>query len=87
MIEVVRTEKNTIYYTCDCGAMGMCSFKPANKDSTIVIDVICPACQDSERITLLQYSSDESRKRLLNNIDAEELTWVPSINEEILQTE
>ncbi len=84
MIKVDKHERNTIYYTCDCGAKGMCSFKPMDRDAAIVMDLRCPACQETERMTLLQYSNDENKKKILDNLDSMDLSWVLSVNEEIL---
>lgn len=83
MIKVLKQEHNTIFYACDCGARGMCSFKPMDRDAAIVIDVKCPACKDTERITLLQYSSEERKAQLLENLNNLDLSWVPTFNEEI----
>ena len=83
MIKVTKQVYNTIYYACECGANGMCSVKPMDMDAAIVIDVKCPACKEVERMTLLQYSSEESKKHLLNNLNNIDLSWVPSFNEEI----
>lgn len=87
MIKIIKQERNTIYYTCDCGAKGMCLFKPMDREAAIVIDIKCPACQSTERITLLQYSSEESKKKILENLNSIDFSWVPSINEEILGKE
>lgn len=84
MIKVEKQERNTIYYICDCGAKGMCSFKPMDRDAAIVIDLRCPACQETERMTLLQYSDEDSKRNILNNLDNMDLSWVPFVNEEIL---
>ena len=65
----------------------MCSFKPLKKESTIVIDIKCPACQDTERVTLLQYKNEGNKKKMLDNIESEDLSWAPFINEEILDVE
>ncbi len=83
MIKVTKQIYSTIYYTCDCGAKGMCSFKPMNMDAAIVIDIKCPACKETERITLLQYSSENNKKHLLKNLNDIDLSWVPTLNEEI----
>ena len=83
MIEVIKHEQTTIYYKCDCGAKGMCSFRPLDKDAAIVIDVKCPACGETDRMTLLQYSNEEIKQQLLDNLNAAELSWVPSFNEEL----
>lgn len=86
MIKVSKQERNTIYYACDCGAKGMCSFKPMDRDAAIVIDLKCPVCQETERMTLLQYSTEENKKKILENLQNTDLSWVPSFNEEILDT-
>jgi len=84
MITIIKQEKNNIYYDCSCGAIGMCSFKPTNKEAAIIIDIKCPACLETERMLLLQYNNEESKKTMINNIEDMDLSWVPSINEEIL---
>lgn len=84
MIKILKQEHNTIYYTCTgCGSKGMCSFKPMDRDAAIVIDIKCPACSDVERVTLLQYSSDEAKEKLLDNLNNVDLSWVPTFNEEM----
>ena len=84
MINIKKYEKNIIYYECICGTKGICSFKPMNREAAIVIDIKCPACQETERITLLQYSDESSKRTMIDNIDSIDLSWVPSINEEAL---
>jgi hypothetical protein len=83
MIKVIKHEQTTIYYECDCGAKGMCSFRPLDHDAAIVIDLKCPACSETERITLLQYSDEENKKKILENLNNTDLSWVPSFNEEL----
>jgi hypothetical protein len=83
MIKITNQKNNTIYYECDCGAKGMCSFKPMNRDAAIVISINCPVCKDTERVTLLQYSSEESKENLLNTLNEIDLSWVPTFTEEI----
>lgn len=84
MINIEEQKQNAIYYVCDCGARGVCSFKPLNKDSAIVIDLKCPACQETERMTLLQYESEAAKKNMIRNLNNIDFSWVPFINEEIL---
>lgn len=83
MIKITKQENNAIYYECDCGAKGMCSFKPLKKEAAIVINIDCPVCRETERITLLQYSSEESKENLLKTLNDIDLSWVPTFTEEI----
>jgi len=83
MIDILKHEKNTITYACSCGVHGRCVVKPTPNNAVIVIDINCPTCGSSERITLLQYSTDEDKKSLLDNLNSIDLSWVPAINEEI----
>jgi hypothetical protein len=87
MIKVIKHEQTTIYYKCDCGAKGMCSFKPMDRDAAIVLDLKCPSCNSMERMTLLQYSNEENKNKILKNLNEIDLSWVPSFNEEILDSE
>jgi len=84
MITITNHKNNTIYYSCNCGAKGMCSFKPLKRESPIVLDIKCPVCQDTERVLLLQYKNEDNKKKILGNIENEDISWVPFINEEIL---
>ncbi len=84
MINIKKYDKNIIYYECGCGVKGICSFKPMNRDAAIVIDIKCPTCQETERLTLVQYSNESSKINIINNINNIDLSWVPSINEEVL---
>lgn len=77
MIHVTGNEENTIFYECDCGTKGFCMIKPHETDAAIVIDVKCPTCDAIERIVLLQYSSDEYKKEMLDKLDETELSWSP----------
>lgn len=83
MINITKHKHTTIHYECDCGARGMCSYKPVNREAAIVIDLRCPACQETERVTMLQYSDEKNRKEILENFDTIDLSWTPSFNEEI----
>lgn len=84
MIIVDKQENNTIHYTCECGARGICSFKPLSREAALVINLMCPACQDVERITLLQYSDESTKRDILKNFENIDLSWVPTVNEEVL---
>lgn len=84
MIEVIKQERNILYYKCNCGSKGMYSFKPTNGDAAIVMDIKCLSCHDVDRITLLQYGDDKDKQKILDDIENMDLSWVPFINEEIL---
>lgn len=82
MIKIIGNEKNVVFYECNCGTRGKCMFKPAAEDSALVIDVRCPNCFETERITVLQYSSDAGREELIEQINYADLSWSPTVNEE-----
>lgn len=84
MIKIIKQKRNTIYYKCkNCNTNGMCTIKPTKNDSMIVIELTCPVCYESERITLVQYSSEKNKKFLLDDQNDFNLTWVLTRNEEI----
>lgn len=83
MIKIIGNDKNIIHYECDCGIRGKCTIKPAKRDAAIVFDVRCPNCFETERMTIIQYSSDEIKKTLLDGLNEIDLSWVPTFNEEI----
>ena len=83
MLNIIENKYNTIYYKCDCGTKGVCSVKPLDHDATIVIVLKCPACGDAEKITLLQYSSDEIKDALIKNLNDSDFSWSPYLNEEV----
>lgn len=73
MIIIEGNEDNSIKYSCDCGIKGECIIKPQPNNTTIIVDVVCPHCGDSERVKLIQYNSEEIKKDLLK--DDVDLTW------------
>ena len=78
------TNKNNILnYTCDCGANGMCIIKPAKRDSAIVVDVICPHCEEGERVLIAQYSSEKNKNLILKDVNTMDLEWSLLLNYEI----
>lgn len=89
MIEIIKQERNTLYYKCKgCGAKGVCTIKPTKEDtSVIVIEIVCPVCNEAKRITFVQYSSEENKKFLLDNLDNFDISWALTKNEEILTDE
>lgn len=84
MIKIIKNDKNIIHYECECGTKGMCTIKPAASDAAIVFDVRCPSCFETERMTLVQYSSEEVRDKLVDGLNDDiDLSWVPTLNEEL----
>lgn len=84
MIKIIKQKRNTIYYKCEgCGTSGMCTIKPTEDDSTIVVEIICPVCSEMKRVTIIQYSSEKNKQGLLNNLDKFDMSWVLTKNEEI----
>lgn len=69
MIDITKNEGNTIYYKCSCGTTGRCMIKPLGKSDAIVVHVSCPMCDAVERVTLVQYDTDDDKRRLLKNLD------------------
>lgn len=84
MLDIIKQEKNTITYKChDCNAGVKCFIKQPKTNIVIVLDITCPNCNNSERVTLLQYDSEIDKKSLLDNLNTIDFSWVPTINEEI----
>lgn len=79
MIHVTGNDENTIKYRCDCGTKGFCMIKPQEEDAAIIIDVKCPNCEEIERIVLLQYSSEENREKILDNLNEADFSWSPTL--------
>ena len=79
----LTNKNNVLYYVCDCEANGMCIIKPAKKDSAIVVDVICPHCEEGERVLIAQYSSEKSKNSILKDINTMDLEWSLLLNYEI----
>ena len=84
MIKIKENKGNTIHYNCDCGTKGRCMIKPLKKDSTLVINLECPMCREIERIVLVQYSDTESKDKLLNNLNDEEMSWAIILSNEVI---
>ncbi len=64
MIKILRTDGDTIEYSCDCGVMGECVFRPRAGSLVMVLDIMCPMCNDKKRLKLIQYETDEEREKL-----------------------
>jgi len=79
----LTNKSNVLYYACDCGASGTCVVKPSKRDSAIVVDIICPHCEEGERVLIAQYSSDKSKKAILKDINTMNLEWSLLLNYEI----
>jgi len=75
MIEVIKNEGNTIHYTCSCGAIGKCMIKPLSESAAIIVDINCPMCDAVERVTLLQYTTEEEKEAILNDFENTDFSW------------
>lgn len=83
-MEILNSENNKICYKCDCGAKGFYTIKPLKKDAVLVIDIKCPLCLEVERVVVLQYSSEESRKSFLKNSNESNLDWTPILDDDLV---
>lgn len=86
-IKVTGNEGSKIMYACDCGTEGFCLIKPQEEDAAIVVDVKCPNCAQIERMVLLQYSSEENRKKLEENLKDVDLSWSSVLENEVVDKE
>lgn len=80
MLHVTGNNGNVINYLCDCGTKGFCIIKPVEDDSAIVVDIKCPECFQKKRILILQYSSEESRDKMVNNLNSIDYSWSLILN-------
>lgn len=85
MIKATGNEENKIHYKCDCGTKGFCLIKPQEEDAAIVLDIKCPNCAQIERMVLLQYSSEENKKKLMENLNEVDLSWSSTLKSEVLE--
>ena len=83
-MEILDSENNKIYYKCDCGAKGFYTIKPLKNDAVLVIDIKCPLCLETERVVVLQYSSEESKKSFLENPGELNLNWTPILDNDLV---
>lgn len=51
-LEILKIEKYTIDYRCDCGARGQCMFKPPEQDAIMVMHLKCPLCDNIRRLKI-----------------------------------
>lgn len=86
MIKIVEQKNNVIYYECEgCDTRGMCTVKPTENDAALVVmELECPVCGEVDRVVMMQYSSEDNKKHLLDNFDDFDLSWTLTKNEEIL---
>lgn len=81
MINIKGNKHNKIFYECDCGFRGLSIIKPLKVDGVIVTQIRCPSCDQMIFVTVMQYSSEESAKTLMDNIDSIDFSW--EISEEL----
>jgi len=87
-MDIIKCNSHTIYYNCDCGSLGKCYLRPTEND-IIVIDVTCPSCGNTERVTLLKYNDENRKRKMIEQIKKNKvnLSWVPFITEDVVETE
>ena len=76
MLEIIKTEGNDIYYRCDCGAVGKCMIRPVDDSPTLVVNVMCAICSQSDMITLAQDGIEKT--------SVTDMSWAYIISNEIL---
>ena len=64
MLHIKDIKELTLSYECDCGVIGKCMFKSPKEDSVLILDLQCPMCNDTERLKILKYSDEETKKKL-----------------------
>ena len=84
MVRIIRNEGNTVYYSCDCGTKGKCMIRPLGKSDTLVMNITCALCEQTERVVLIQYETDDEREKLINNLSEAELSWSLIISNEVI---
>ena len=84
MVQIIRNEGNTVYYSCDCGAKGKCMIKPLGESDTLVMNIACALCGQVERVVLVQYETEEEREALINNLNEAELSWSLILSNEVI---
>ena len=58
MLDIVDYKKHSIYYSCKCGAKGVCLIRPLGNEDALVVELKCAHCGTSRRVILV---SDESK--------------------------
>lgn len=58
MLNVLEYKKHSIYYSCACGAKGVCLIRPLGNEEAMVVELTCAHCHTNRRIILL---ADESK--------------------------
>lgn len=52
MFKLDEVTSHSFTYTCDCGATGRCMFVPVTGSGSLVMDLRCVMCEESERICI-----------------------------------
>lgn len=84
MITITKNKGNDVHYTCGCGTRGKCMIKPLKQDSTLVINLECPMCHETERIVLVQYTDEISKNKLLASLNDKEISWALILSNEVI---
>ncbi len=80
MLQINSINEYTIDYKCSCGASGECMFKPPKGNAIIMVVIRCPMCEATERLKIMKYDTEESKKQLTIESD---LYWAVVIDNKI----
>lgn len=60
MFNIKNINNYSLTYTCDCGATGRCMFIPVTGSGSLVMDLRCVMCEESERICIKNEDIDDA---------------------------
>lgn len=83
-MRITKNEGNTIFYSCDCGTKGKCMIKPLGKSDTLVMNLSCAMCDQTEKVVFVQYETEEDKELLMKNLNDAELSWSLVLSNEII---
>lgn len=75
-LEITKISGSDIYYRCVCGAVGKCMIRPVDDSPTLVVNVVCAICGQSDMITLAQDGIEKT--------SVSDISWAYIISNEIL---
>ncbi len=84
MINIIGNKDNTVLYNCSCGVKGRCIFKPLTDDGTFVVNVKCVMCDETKRIFINQYKSNEYFDKLADGEDVQ-ISWSLVLDNKLIE--